>query len=401
MPKPTVRHPLPIAILAVLLAVITVAAAAQTPSGDLSDEFDRALQDQDDAFNDAAASMDAEWEAWVRADSLAFARFEAEVRSYWGDYRGSTRKDWVEYSGDLASRSAVDFEAGTATVEVLVPADADAAARQARLREAVARLVRDRGKTMDYPVLDQLPRPLGARPVMAGMLATRDGAAVTTETADAFAEEVVASAPVAAVPTGKAAEVARIKLSVTIPLVPNHLRVKAEEYLETVRRHAGRYGLDTRMVLAVIHTESDFNPKARSDVAFGLMQLVPSTGGRDAVEFLSGRAANPTVAELFDANRNIELGCTYLHLLKDQYLVGINDLQSRLYCAICAYNTGPGNVSRAFANSNRVNPAVARINTMTPDEVLETLKRDLPSDETKHYIVNVLKRAALYEEWKN
>ncbi|MBE0564695.1 MAG: DUF3393 domain-containing protein [Krumholzibacteria bacterium] len=388
-------------LLSAFLVVLAAGAAAQAPTEGLDDEFERALQEQEDAFTDAVAAMDAEWEAWVRADSLAFASFEAEVRSYWGDYRGSTRKDWVEYSDDKTARSAVDFAAGEATVEVLVPVDADAATRQSRLREAVAHLARDRGKTMDYPVLNQLPRPLGSRPVLAGLLAARDGSVVTPENADAFAQEVVASASVAAVPTGPEAKVSRIKLSVTIPLVPNHLRVKAAEYLDTVHRYAGRYGLDSRMILAVIQTESDFNPKARSRVAFGLMQLVPSTGGRDAIEFLTGRAANPTVDELYDPTRNIELGCAYLSLVKDRYLAGIADLQSRLYCAICAYNTGAGNVSRAFTGGTRVKPAIARINTMSPDEVLATLKRDLPSTETKNYITNVLKRAALYEEWKN
>ena len=69
---------------------------------------------------------------------------------------------------------------------------------------------------------------------------------------------------------------------VTISLIPHHLKKRAQRYTYQVRNIAERNGLDPARVMAIMHTESAFNPMAVSPVpAYGLMQLVPRTGAHE------------------------------------------------------------------------------------------------------------------------
>ena len=57
---------------------------------------------------------------------------------------------------------------------------------------------------------------------------------------------------------------------------------KAEKYLTFVEEHASKWRLEKDVLLAIMETESHFNPLAKSQIpAFGLMQIVPSTAGVD------------------------------------------------------------------------------------------------------------------------
>ena len=192
----------------------------------------------------------------------------------------------------------------------------------------------------------------------------------------------------------------RIKISVTAALVPNHLRVLAREYLPLVRAMSREYHIDPRLVFAVIHTESYFNPKARSHAnAYGLMQLVPASGGREAYRYVYDEDRIVTPNYLFAPENNIRLGTAYLELLLSREFARVSNPDSRHYCAISAYNTGAGNVSRALTGSKELSPAIDRLNSMSSPDVLKTLKRDLPYEETRRYLHKVLDRIKLYEEW--
>ncbi|MDT1843448.1 DUF3393 domain-containing protein, partial [Acinetobacter baumannii] len=52
----------------------------------------------------------------------------------------------------------------------------------------------------------------------------------------------------------------RVVYSITINLVPNHLDKRAHKYLGMVRQASRKYGVDESLILAIMQTESSFNP---------------------------------------------------------------------------------------------------------------------------------------------
>ncbi|NQU38642.1 MAG: DUF3393 domain-containing protein [Lentisphaerae bacterium] len=237
-------------------------------------------------------------------------------------------------------------------------------------------------------------------PLLRGQLQTRRGKPVSRANARAYAREVVDEG--LTVDTVKGSDgAARRVASVSVPLVPNHVAVRAERFRPLVTKYAGKYGVYPPLIYALIETESSFNPRARSGVpAYGLMQLVPRSGARDAYRYVYKEDRMLPDTYLYDPRNNIELGCAFVHVLDSRYLKAIENATSRMFCTIAAYNTGAGNVARAFTEGRSVTRAAPIINSMGHDQVYATLQRDLPYEETRHYIEKVTQRMPQYRAWR-
>ena len=118
--------------------------------------------------------------------------------------------------------------------------------------------------------------------------------------------------------------------------------------LAWVERLAPEYGLDPGLVAAVIRTESNFDPKARSPKdARGLMQLIPATAERFGVE------------DVWDPVDNLRGGLAYLRWLLDHF-------DGDLELALAGYNAGENAVRRyrgipPYAETRRYVKRVTRI----------------------------------------
>ena len=95
-----------------------------------------------------------------------------------------------------------------------------------------------------------------------------------------------------------------------------------------IRASAARHGIDAGLMKAMMHTESAFNPNARSPVgAQGLMQLMPATASRFKV-------SNP-----WNPADNIEGSAKYIAWLMKRF-------NNNVEFAVAGYNAGEGNVDK-------------------------------------------------------
>lgn len=125
-------------------------------------------------------------------------------------------------------------------------------------------------------------------------------------------------------------------------------------FADLIERAASMHGVDPVLVHAVIQTESNYQPRARSPKgARGLMQLMPDTARAYGLR-------NP-----YDPAANIDAGVRHLRSLLDRF---------ELRLAVAAYNAGAGAVERArglppFAETTAY---VARVLALMGDETIAT-----------------------------
>ena len=107
-------------------------------------------------------------------------------------------------------------------------------------------------------------------------------------------------------------------------------------YGPTIETAAGEFGVDARLVQAVVRVESSGRRRARSRRgAVGLMQLLPSTARQLAQELELGEVRE---SDLEDAVLNIRLGTYYLSKLGKRF-------EGDITLVLAAYNAGPSKVS--------------------------------------------------------
>jgi soluble lytic murein transglycosylase-like protein len=96
-----------------------------------------------------------------------------------------------------------------------------------------------------------------------------------------------------------------------------------------------RYGVDARLIMAMVMVESGFNPEAVSRAgAMGLGQLMPGT------------ARELRVADPFDPHQNLYGSIKLIRQHLDRYQASTGKEYEGLVLSLAAYNAGPGAVRR-------------------------------------------------------
>ena len=321
----------------------------------------------------------------LRKVQAVIDRFRNRAGGVWGeeDVKEPSPFEYVKYTQNYLSRAAVDFNRGMIMVETLdqdKPLDS--------LKNAIVTTILTPEDPRAVDLYSDSEVPLGGAPFLLGLVKDFDGEAIRWPwRAERFADRLIATnlqkRP------GTIRNDNRTVYYVAITMVPDHQDVRAAKYRHLVERYADRFGISRALVYAVMKTESSFNPYAVSpSQALGLMQVMPSTAGRDVYRMLNGRDGEPTREYLLDPENNVRYGIAYLHILWNRYLADIENELSREYCTIAAYNAGAGEVLRTFDQDR--NRAHHIINSMPPLDVFNRIKNGIPKEEARLYIVRVL-----------
>ena len=362
-------------------------------------------------------------------------KFKNAVEKKWDTYKESTSKSYVSYSKDLSSRTIVDFEKGEVTIELIVDeedpkndsydSNSDLDLRlfttklkvRSKLLSINPRLLNvlmmlflqeDEDSNSDNSVnssftkrLSKLLKEKGddGELILKDQLVDASGKAVETVgntlgVAKDLISDKTKKVRMHFAKDGKK----RTIISIKIPLSDNHMEKRRERYKELIEIEARRFNIPTEIALAIAETESAFNPKAKSHVpAYGLMQLVPKTGARDAYQWIYKKDKFISGRYLYKPRNNVELGCAYLSMIRHHYFSAIRDDELAYICAIPAYNTGVGNVSKALINKTNIREASKKANKMNKDELYDKLYSDLSSKEAKNYLKKVWTRKENYK----
>lgn len=352
----------------------------------------------------------------------ALKRYNNKISQAYDKYRKNTAKVWgketvmpnaktsVTYRNHYQQRSIIDYEQGKVRVELALKQDqmSDEERVHHRLEQAIEQTILQTPDDRSVIEIAEHPDPpdSDSPPELAGLIANDDGTPLTAENIKTFKQEKSRQLHRHTI-TGHDGR-QRIVYSTQFKLVPDHIKRRAKRFRKAVDRNATLRRIPASLIYAIIETESFFNPRARSPIpAFGLMQLVPAAGARDAYKFLYARDRVVREKYLYNPNHNIELGVAYLHLLYFRYFNQIRDPQSRQWATIAAYNAGYQNVIKtvagAFDDTNHApqwiweKKAIDKINTMTQEQVYRYFCNNLPFEETRDYLKKVRQRMGKYQ----
>ncbi len=203
------------------------------------------------------------------------------VKEKWGpkEVKLPEKKKYVKYTENYRNRAIVDFDRGQITVETLD----DTSPKESLRRAVVATLLTPQDpRVVDVFSDKEVPLNSEEEPYLLGLVLDQEGKPIRRQAeAEGFASYLLdKKAGTRVIEQGSTKKQA---MFVIINMVVNLPQKQAEKYRPFVLRYAEQYQMSPSLVFAIIRTESNFNPFAVSSVpAYGLMQLVPTSGGREA-----------------------------------------------------------------------------------------------------------------------
>lgn len=368
---------------------------AQDSFDDFKDQYEQGYADFLENFENGVAQSEEAYENYREAYEEEYQQFKEEMQQRWGDFKERSKKQWVEYKENGNLRVSADFEKGEGSVEVLADSEEEAEEVREEMPEKTAEALKSKGTREGFET-DNLPnKEITEEAVLDNQLQKSED-----ESVDEYAREAAETKTETKEVEGDDGQT-RYVVRVDFKLADDHIQKRARKIEEDVYKFAEQNNLDPALVFAIIHVESYFNPTAASHAnAYGLMQLVPQTGGRDAYRRIFNEDGIPTKEFLFQPINNIQMGCTFIDILSSNYFKKVEDETTRGYLMISAYNTGAGNVAVAYTGNTNLSAAFPTINNMSPQENYTHLRENLEYEEARNYLKKVTRQRDKYSEWK-
>lgn len=312
----------------------------------------------------------------VQSVILEYVFFSEKAHQVWGDdFEEPTVHHLVKYLDDYHTKVNIDFAGGRIRVE----SERSKTPIQSLQNAIVATLLTPANpNAVDlYTAADM---GLTGKPFLSGLVLDQDGQSVQTQwRAERYAKYI----------TANHVQKRGARYWVDIPMVRSYKKRSADNYQPLVMQASQRYRVEPALIFAIMETESSFNPFAVSPVgAYGLMQVMQNTAGRDVFDKIYNRPDKPSRNYLMDPAKNIDAGTAYITILRDRYLRGITHPLTLEYCIVTSYNGGSGNLLKTFHKDRQ--QAIARINKMSPKAVYNHIVRHHPHEESRNYLRKVM-----------
>ena len=307
---------------------------------------------------------------------------KANGENFWGkdEFVNLSRYTYVKYFDHYSTRSVINFEKNKITIATVSNNDINDKLKKA----IVSTLLMPADPNLVHIFTDNDIELSGAGdPLLLGQVKDQDNQDVHWEwRANRFADYLLENKL-----QTKQFSKGTIHY-VEIDMVDDSESVREYKYSDLARAASAKYGIDERLIYAIIKTESSFNPFAVSNAgAYGLMQIIPKTAGADVFSLVKHIDGQPSKEYLFDPTNNIDTGTAYFTILRDRYLKAVINPLSQHYSMISAYNGGTGGVLSTYDSDRSV--AMEKLNQQTPEQVYQTLTHEHPKEEARHYLEKV------------
>ncbi|GAB6189571.1 membrane-bound lytic murein transglycosylase MltC [Marinitoga arctica] len=344
-------------------------------SNDLfSEDFNKYMNELNNEWKEHLSYMNEEWRKLYEENQKEWDKYYEEyykqekefmtkLKKIWGETFEYNPHKWYDFSDDLKSFTIVSFNEETKNGEIEVNIIVD---KNASKEEVETEIKRQLKKTIEKK--DEYTKKSNLN----NLIEKKD-----IENPQIKKDKVVNN---------------KIIYTAKIPIKKNPFLERAKDYITIINNVKTKYGISRPFILSIIQKESSFLPKAKSKSgALGLMQLIPRYAATEAYIYLYNRKPNPRslIYELYNPEKNILYGATYIYLLHTKYFKFETDYGKRKYMVITGYNMGPIAISKKIRGLNLKNMDLKSLYNYL---LLNTRK------ETADYLRKVLN----YEkEWNN